>query len=211
MKKYRAIFFDLGWTLVDLPNQPKIKLQLQEILGDETFQKVRTVFHAWHTALWTLDEFFSRVESIVPLTDTLRALLAGWGGQAEFVPYPETIATLKAIKDRGVLIGVISNAPPLSSESIAQMRLTDYVDAWTFSHELGVEKPDSRIFQVALTKLGVTADEALMVGDSLDKDVLGARAAGIDAIQIVRPGTVSDEPEQIADLHELLVRLAETE
>lgn len=204
MKKYRAVLFDLGWTLVDLPNQPKIKLQLQEILGDETFQKVRAVFHAWHTASWTLEEFLSRVEAIVPLTDTLRALLAGWGGQAEFVPYLETIDTLKALKARGLLIGVISNAPPLSHESIAQMRISDFIDAWTFSHELGIEKPDARIFHAALAKLGVTPDEALMVGDSLDKDVFGARAAGIDAIQIVREGTVSEEKEQIASLDELL-------
>ncbi len=161
----------------------------------------------WHTTSWTLDEFYVRVEAVAPLTDTLRALLAGWGGLAEFVPYPETIDTLKALKARGLLIGVISNAPPLSPESIAQMRIADYIDAWTFSHELGIEKPDPRIFQAALTKLGVTPDEALMVGDSLENDVLGARAAGIDAIQIVREGTVSDEPGQIASLDELLERL----
>ncbi len=151
MKTYRAILFDLGWTLVDLPNQPKIK--------------------------------------------------------EEFVPYPETIDTLKTLKARGFLIGVISNAPPLSPATIAQMRIADYIDAWTFSYELGIEKPDPRIFHAALAKLGVTADEALMVGDSLDNDVLGARAAGIDAIQIVREGTVSDEREQIGGLDELLQRL----
>lgn len=206
MKKYRAVLFDLGWTLVDLPKAADVKLLIEETVGAEAFVRVREIFHAWHAASWTTDEFIARVGDVVLMTDTLRSLLSAWGTNAELVPYPQTIDVLKTLKERGFKIGIISNAPPLNPESLRRLYFTDYIDAWTFSHELGIEKPDPRIFAAALTKLSVTADEALMVGDSLEKDILGARAAGIDAIQLVRPGTVSDEPDQIASLDELLGR-----
>ena len=206
MKKYKAILFDLGWTLVDLPSAGQVNLRIEEAVGSDVFPDVQKLFHDWHTANWSVDEFIARVKKLVPMTDTLRVLLTAWGTNAELVPYAETIDTLKALKARGFIVGVISNTPPLNPDTIAGFGFSQYVDAWVFSHELGVSKPDARIFELALTKLSVSADEALMIGDSFDKDILGARAAGIDAVLIARDGIVASEPTVIRSLTELLDR-----
>ena len=50
------------------------------------------------------------------------------------------------------------------------------------SGEVGVEKPDPRIFQIALERMGVSAADALYVGDLYEVDVVGARAAGLDVV-----------------------------
>ena len=59
---------------------------------------------------------------------------------------------------------------------------------------IGVEKPDPAIFRAALTALGVAQDEALFVGDLYDVDVVGARAAGIEAVLLV-PQAAASGPE----------------
>lgn len=204
---YKAIFFDLGFTLVDLPHASGIRLRIQESFGQEVFEKIRTLFLAWHTETWTIDEFIARIATITPVDETQRSLLAAWGTNVDLIPYPETISVLKELKARDYKIAVVSNAPPIHPETLQNLGLHAYVDAWIFSCDVGANKPDPIVFQAALARVGVQPGEALMVGDSLEKDVEGAIAAGIDAIQIVRPGTVSDYTNQITNLNELLERL----
>jgi putative hydrolase of the HAD superfamily len=62
------------------------------------------------------------------------------------------------------------------------------VDAVVISAELGVAKPDPAIFNAALERLGAVAGDALHVGDSIEADVEGARAAGIEAVLVARDG-----------------------
>jgi putative hydrolase of the HAD superfamily len=59
---------------------------------------------------------------------------------------------------------------------------------------VGVEKPDPAIFRAALTALGVAAEEALYVGDLYEVDVVGARAAGIEAVLLL-PNAAAPGPE----------------
>ena len=62
------------------------------------------------------------------------------------------------------------------------------VDAVVISAELGVAKPDPAIFRAALERLGASAAEAIHVGDSVEADVAGARAAGLEAVLVARNG-----------------------
>ncbi len=66
------------------------------------------------------------------------------------------------------------------------MGLTGHVDFAVTSGETGVEKPDRRIFEAALVKAGVEADEAALVGDQLESDIYGAESAGLLPILIDR-------------------------
>ena len=68
-------------------------------------------------------------------------------------------------------------------------------------------KPDPSIFLAALQQLGVTADEAVMVGDTLEDDIEGARAVGIRAILIDRDGRYPDVADRLNDLYALPVAL----
>lgn len=101
---------------------------------------------------------------------------------------PGTIALLEALRP-SVKIGIVSNN--LLSEQQEKLRhlgLEGHIDALVVSEEVGIAKPDARIFQVALERLQCRADEAVMIGDAWQNDIVGARGAGIRAIWLNRYG-----------------------
>jgi len=80
-------------------------------------------------------------------------------------------------------LAIVSNN--LLSEQIPKLNELDfekYFDVLVTSAEAGVAKPDKRIFEIALEKLSVSPDEAVVIGDSFDKDIVGAHNAGIRSI-----------------------------
>jgi len=118
--------------------------------------------------------------------------------------YPETIEVLKALKEKGIKVAIVSNTPKGSAEDVIEkFELRKYVDGIFLSWETGKLKTDEDAFELVLDKLGVKKKEALMVGDSMETDVLGAEQAGISALLIDRKGTRSYE-KKIKDLKELI-------
>jgi putative hydrolase of the HAD superfamily len=83
---------------------------------------------------------------------------------------------------------VVSNWDVSLHERLAETGLAGLVDGAVASAELGAAKPDPAIFRAALERLGATAGEAMHVGDSMEHDVAGARAAGLDAVLVARDG-----------------------
>lgn len=84
-------------------------------------------------------------------------------------------------------LAIVSNN--LLSEQVPKLReigFEKYFDVLVTSAEAGVAKPDKRIFEIALEKLSVSPDEAVVVGDSFDKDIIGAYNAGIRSIWLNR-------------------------
>jgi putative hydrolase of the HAD superfamily len=103
-------------------------------------------------------------------------------------------ALLSALKPR-VKIGVVSNnLLAEQQEKMAQCGLDEFVDALIVSEKVGVVKPDPLIFRVALDRLAVSKEDAVMVGDSWAADVEGARAAGISVVWFNRNGRPSPDP-----------------
>ena len=87
-----------------------------------------------------------------------------------------------AVKARA-RVGVISNnLIEETREKLAFCELATLVDVVVVSGDEGISKPDPRIFQIALERLGVTAADAVMVGDSWAADIVGASRAGIRAV-----------------------------
>jgi putative hydrolase of the HAD superfamily len=95
---------------------------------------------------------------------------------------PEAEAALGRVKRAGLVVGVISNSNGSVRSILEATGLARYLDFILDSSVVGVEKPDRRIFELALQEAGVAPSEAIYVGDLYSVDVLGARAAGIDAI-----------------------------
>jgi putative hydrolase of the HAD superfamily len=60
--------------------------------------------------------------------------------------------------------------------------LQDYLDTIVISEEVGSEKPNQRIFEIALAKLGVESENAVMVGNRIDADILGANRSGMKSV-----------------------------
>ena len=100
---------------------------------------------------------------------------------------PEAAAALGRVKRAGLVAGVISNSNGSVRSILEAAGLARYLDFVLDSSVVGVEKPDPRIFELALQEAGVAPSEAIYVGDLYSVDVLGARGAGIDAI-LLDPG-----------------------
>ena len=92
---------------------------------------------------------------------------------------PEVAPALAALKERGLRLVVVSNANGRLKHLFDRVDLTKWFDHVLDSHEWGVEKPDPRLFQLALEQSRADAARTVHVGDLYHVDVVGARKAGL--------------------------------
>lgn len=95
---------------------------------------------------------------------------------------------LNWFKDRGYKLGVISNSEGQVRRLVEHLGLDSKFDLLVDSHEVGFCKPDKKIFEYALGKIGVSPNEAVHIGDIFEIDVMGAKGVGISPILIDRDG-----------------------
>lgn len=158
---------------------------------------------------------YARLGLAVP-PDVLDAALlieqrAWWEGVHVAADVP---AVLTALRGAGLRLAVCSNAPYHAGGVRAQLDhlgVRPLVDAVTLSSEVGWRKPAAPIFAAALRSVGVPAERAVMVGDSVRADVMGAQRAGIAAVLLTEhrrdplaPGGADAVLERLAGLPELL-------
>ena len=123
-------------------------------------------------------------------------------------PFPETKTVVSSLAGRFNL-GILTNGmPPHQQRKLAASGVADVFDVVVASGGIGVGKPDQPAFQAVLDAMRVSADEALMVGDTFERDIEGAVAAGLRAVWVDR--STKGEPrsevpcERIGSLSELL-------
>jgi putative hydrolase of the HAD superfamily len=202
----RAIFFDAGNTLIRMDDDAiagalaahGVAATARDVQRAEWRARVRldgslrpgvSTEHpdTGHRYLvYLLDELGVRDEATV-------AALAAW--RRGFNPprglwtalEPGAAEALALARAAGRRTAVISNSNGTVAEILAALGLAGRLDFVIDSSEVGVEKPDPRIFRLALDRAGVRADEAAYVGDLYSVDVLGARAAGLQAV-LMDPG-----------------------
>ena len=90
-------------------------------------------------------------------------------------------ASLVRLRDAGFELAVVSNSEGTIEQMLIEVGLRELLDAVVDSAVVGITKPDPRIFQIALDRLGVSPADAIMVGDSPSADIAGAHAAGLRA------------------------------
>jgi putative hydrolase of the HAD superfamily len=95
---------------------------------------------------------------------------------------PEASVALARAKAAGLIVGVISNSNGMARSILEKTGLAGHLDFVIDSGIVGVEKPDPRIFHLALEHARVPAAAACYVGDLYSVDVVGARRAGLDAV-----------------------------
>jgi len=100
---------------------------------------------------------------------------------------PRAAEALATVRAAGVVAGVISNSNGTIRSVLESLDLAGHCDFVLDSSEVGIEKPDARIFLMALERARVPAEAAAYVGDLYSVDVLGARRAGIRAV-LLDPG-----------------------
>jgi len=97
----------------------------------------------------------------------------------------EVASTLQSLKAEGYRTGLVSNLTlraDLMRADLQRWGLLDHLDATVFSSEVGVRKPDPRIFKEALARVGAEPGETVFVGDRLYDDVSGAQAVGMRGV-----------------------------
>jgi putative hydrolase of the HAD superfamily len=105
-----------------------------------------------------------------------------------FGTYPDVLPGLRKLRAR-FQVGVVSDAQvPFIHPEIASTGLAPLLDVVVVSGEHGIQKPDRRLFDLALERLGLGPEQAVYAGDNVDRDICGARAAGITAVLVDRRG-----------------------
>jgi HAD superfamily hydrolase (TIGR01509 family) len=215
----RAVLFDVDFTL-SRPG-PELGPEAYRRVGKEHGLELDPDRYE-HARLAALDdlrthpEFFHDEEIWVAFTEDI---VRGMGGHAEgaracaadmvgrweihanFHLYDDAVPVLETLRRHGLGIGLISNGQR-DLEQFARHHLLD-VDVAIGSKSHGRTKPHASIFESALAALGVGAPEAVMVGDSYEDDIEGARALGMRAILLDRDERYPDEDERITDLYQL--------
>ena len=123
--------------------------------------------------------------------------------------YDDVESVLRALRARGLTLGVVSNWDTRLKSICDGLGLSRLVDFIVISAEVGVRKPDPGIFRMALERAGVRPHEAIHVGDLPEEDAEGARRAGVTPVLIDRrrritPAIVPSDVRVVTSLAELL-------
>ena len=101
------------------------------------------------------------------------------------VVFPHSAPLLQELKRRGCITGVITNGPAyLQNHKMQQSGLMPWIDMLLVSGDIGIHKPDPRIYEIAAERLGLKPEECVYVGDHPINDIEGALGAGMKAIRM---------------------------
>ena len=112
-----------------------------------------------------------------------------WGPIPGVCAFDDTEEVLRVLRAAGLKTGLVTNAAVpmwMRDAELKALGILDYLDVRLTAGDVGKFKPHPHPFRVALHRLGVTADEAVFVGDRVQDDVAGAQAAGMRAIWVRR-------------------------
>jgi putative hydrolase of the HAD superfamily len=109
----------------------------------------------------------------------------------------DAIDALTELRERRVVTGVISNFDSRLRGILADLELAPLLDLIWLPSDAGVAKPDPAMFTSALSKLGLSAERVLFVGNDEQRDLAGARAAGLRAVDVASLATLADVPALI--------------
>ena len=147
---------------------------------DEELKQLRAWAPEYRRQVWTEALAESGIADPL-LADTLSCVYVA-ERRARYQPYPDALPVLRDL-GAAYRLGLVTNGPcDLQCDKIEQAGLRCYFAAVAISREVGVMKPDPRIFRIALERLGIAATDAVFVGDSIKHDIVGAHAAGMKAI-----------------------------
>jgi FMN phosphatase YigB (HAD superfamily) len=211
-RKFEAIFFDLGDTLMyfdgDWPEvffQARLELlrSLQEagvVLGPEFvedfYQRMSAYYRERDTEFieYTVKNVLNSILEerglqAIPEIILIKSLSDMHSiTQAHWIPEDDALVTLSRLRELGYRLALISNASddPNTQVLIDKLGAREFFEVIISSAALGVRKPNPRIFHNALVRMKLEPEKVAMVGDTLGADILGARNSGIFSIWIRR-------------------------
>jgi putative hydrolase of the HAD superfamily len=206
----KAVFFDFYNTLIRFePPREELQAKACKEFGIEVDR------NAIPRGYWFADDFMSRENARLPVFKRSEKDVQSFWAEYEhiilkaagidvskelalriftrlrqldrkLVLYDDVLPTLNLLKNRGIILGLISNLSRGLDGHCSELGLTDIIDFALTSFEIGVEKPHPPIFLAALDRARVSAPEAIHVGDQYYADVVGARGVGINPVLLDR-------------------------
>lgn len=227
--KIKAVLFDLYGTLVGFePSRFVIQSQVVKkydlllteagvskgyFLADKFMAEQNAVNPIRSMSIVEKEEFFARYEQLVLSGDGLEvelSLCKKIFKELQNIPYSmvlyeDVIPTLNSLRKLNLKLGLISNMDKSGSEILDEFNLSSYMDVCITSKEAKVEKPDSKIFNMALSKLDIDATNSIYIGDQILSDIEGAKNSKMLPILIDRESSHTDyQGQKISDLSKLI-------
>lgn len=205
--KYKHLFFDLDHTLWDFDANARATLEQLHIdlklvdKGVHDFELFHKNYLEHNEKLWaryrngfikqeelrlkrmwlTLLDFHIADEELArQLSELFLQLLP-----TRTILFPDTKEVLHYLKDKGYCLHLITNGFEKTQHSkLKSSGLTGFFQVIVTSESSNSLKPQKEIFEYALSKTGATVDQSIMIGDSLDVDILGAMTVGMDQVHV---------------------------
>ncbi|HEX6230354.1 MAG TPA: HAD-IA family hydrolase [Actinomycetota bacterium] len=213
--RYAAVFFDAGETLVHPhPTFPDLFAQVLrregfDVSPDTVRDRIHVVFDRFKQAadtneLWTTTREKSRAfwhdvygiflrELGIPDGDGLiDTVYAEFTDLANYALFEDVVPALDHLEESGLRLGVVSNFEEWLERLLERLGVRRYFEVRVISGVEGLEKPDPRIFELAMERAGVRPTESVYVGDNPEFDVDPALAVGMFPVLIDRRGRFPD-------------------
>lgn len=227
----RTVFFDAGETLLHArPTFPDLlaatlreeghEVEAQAVhdrihLMAEAFSAAAAAGDLWTTSATSSRRFWGDVYAVllaelgVPVEPALvDRLYATFTDHANYILFDDVLPTLRALRDGGIRLGLISNFEDWLEGLLEALGLSAFFETRVISGLEGLEKPDPAIFHLALDRLGVDAAASAYVGDSPEFDMAPASALGMLPVLIDRrdrhPGIAATRIRSLTEIPPLL-------
>ncbi|WP_159886332.1 HAD-IA family hydrolase [Paenibacillus puerhi] len=215
LSAYKAVYFDVGDTLLTIP---AARVILQQHLAARSFHRGEEQVGELFTEAFRLLYYGKQLENFEacsPESDRIfwmkvyHYILQKLGVESEnwteeqihacchelydlftspehYTLFEDVEETLAELQNRGYRLGIISNFAPTLKAILEHKGILHYFEPVLVSTEVGLEKPDPAIFRLALELGGLAAEDVLYVGDHDRNDIWAPAQAGIDAVKIKR-------------------------
>jgi YjjG family noncanonical pyrimidine nucleotidase len=219
----RGVLFDLDDTLFDHRRSARAALsEVHRVHGRGTDLDAFERAHATYLEVMHLEVLAGRVGLDEARRERFRRVFAALGvtlGDAEVDaaasayrsgylvarrPLDGAADLLRAVRPHARIAIVTNNLLEEQQDKLAHCGLASLIDLLIASEDVGVSKPDRGIFDIALDRMGLTAQDVVMVGDSWANDVVGAFNAGIRAIWFNPDRKAAPDPARgVPEIHAL--------
>ncbi|MHB1323233.1 MAG: HAD family hydrolase [Coriobacteriia bacterium] len=220
----RAVFFDVGNTL--LYAEPSVSEVCRQVLAEwghvhdlHAIDSLMPLVDAYYEERYAEDDAFwadeERTSSVwvgmysllcrklgieAEAVEIAHRVYDEFGRSDRWAVYADVKPAFERLRAAGLYTGIISNWDSRLVGLLHGLGLGDVLDVIVSSADVGLHKPDPRIFELACARLGVAPEQSAHVGDHHYADILGARAVGMQAVLMDRHGTACAENEPVSTL-----------
>ncbi len=230
MNRAAALLLDVGGVLL-LPGHEAVRKALslvgfepdESLIDQAEYHAIGAADEVGSTGQQAVESYWSAfaralavpADRIEPAVAAFQAVFTP-GSRTWTQPVEDSITALRLLRAAGMGVALVSNSHDVLEAELRELGICQVgdgpgvdVDAIVVSGVVGIEKPDPRIFDMALRAMDVRPTEAVHVGDSLRFDVDGATTAGIEAFHF-DPISLCERRDHghLASLHDLLARVS---